>query len=315
MERSVSSVLKQTFQDFELIIIDDASTDGSVDEVLKFNDPRIRLLHRDTPGSGGYAARNLGIKEAMAEWVAFLDADDEWYPEHLSNYYRLINQYPSVTVLGCGYKYRDPDYQLMSNFVDSFHRKNRAKGVHQLSFEDYLNAEVTGVRPLHTSTVCIKRKTLLAVGAFPDGKTKRGGDVDTWFRCIEMAGFMLWSSHIGSIYYRDSVNMVTRTQLLDAMCERDSVRKVLPKYTGNVLKLLKTFSNQRTIDAWRRNTHVTAKTGERNIALKGDLYIECNILKTYFWIAFSFLPEKAYIILEDIYRNSKGLKLIKSMLR
>lgn len=67
VQRSIISVLNQSFSDFELIIIDDAPTDGSLDEIKKFPDPRIRLLHRDKPGPGGYAARNLGVKVAQGE--------------------------------------------------------------------------------------------------------------------------------------------------------------------------------------------------------------------------------------------------------
>jgi len=78
--RSIGSVINQNFTDFELILIDDASADRSLVEMQKFADPRIRILHRDAPGAGGYAARNLGVMEAKAEWVAFLDADDEWLP-------------------------------------------------------------------------------------------------------------------------------------------------------------------------------------------------------------------------------------------
>ena len=78
--RSINSVRSQTFQDFELIIVNDASTDNSLGEVARFKDPRINLYHREKPGPGDYAARNLGIEKAKAEWIAFLDADDEWMP-------------------------------------------------------------------------------------------------------------------------------------------------------------------------------------------------------------------------------------------
>jgi len=93
IHHSISSVLNQTFQDFEIILIDDASTDNSLEEIRKFTDPRIRILNRSEPGPGGYAARNLGIKEANAEWVALLDADDIWYPEHLGTAKGLIDDY------------------------------------------------------------------------------------------------------------------------------------------------------------------------------------------------------------------------------
>src|SRR5690606_35812327 len=62
----------------------DASTDDGVEVVRGFDDPRIKLLHRQTPGPGGYAARNLAIEEATSEWIAFLDADDAWDAGHLA---------------------------------------------------------------------------------------------------------------------------------------------------------------------------------------------------------------------------------------
>ena len=77
LDRSINSVLNQSFKDFELILIDDATTDGSAAKLAGFTDYRIRLLKRSQPGPGGYAARNLGIKESRTNWIAFLDADDE----------------------------------------------------------------------------------------------------------------------------------------------------------------------------------------------------------------------------------------------
>src|SRR5690554_2524745 len=99
--RSINSVLNQSFQDVELIIVCDPSTDNSNAEVAKFTDPRIRVFHRDEPGPGGYAARNLGIKEAKAEWIAFLDADDEWYLDHLAEMKNLFVDFPNVSVMSC----------------------------------------------------------------------------------------------------------------------------------------------------------------------------------------------------------------------
>lgn len=82
IERSIQSVLRQTFADFELIIVDDGSTDGTQDLVRAIKDPRVRLVSMPQNGGPG-AARNLGIREAVADWVAFQDSDDEWLPEKL----------------------------------------------------------------------------------------------------------------------------------------------------------------------------------------------------------------------------------------
>ncbi|MDZ7809373.1 MAG: glycosyltransferase family A protein [Arhodomonas sp.] len=103
LERSIGSVLAQTFRDFELLLIDDASTDSSLDCMQAFVDERIRVFHRDSPGPGGYAARNKGIANARGDWVAFLDADDEWFPYHLEHLVELASEYPRADMLGCSW--------------------------------------------------------------------------------------------------------------------------------------------------------------------------------------------------------------------
>lgn len=284
--RSINSVLNQTWSDFELIVVCDPSTDGSNREVLKFNDPRIRVLYRGEPGPGGYAARNLGIKEGKAEWIAFLDADDEWCPEHLMKMRALIADFPEASVMGCGSEIVSPEASFERQ-CDTYFNKRKERGNHFLSFNEYLKSEVKGMRPLNGITACIKKNILLGVGAFPAGKANRGGDVDTWLRCIERAGGIAWSSHIGAIYYRDSVNMVTRTQRFLAEAERDTVRLLLTRHNNETAELLKKFSNRRTINAWRQN-RINKGQGSFNLAAK--LYLSVDTLRNILLILFSLMP-------------------------
>ena len=80
---AVASILRQTWTDFELLVVDDGSTDGTIEAVKAIDDPRIRTLA--TPRNmGPSGARNVGIREARAEWIAFQDSDDEWLPEKLA---------------------------------------------------------------------------------------------------------------------------------------------------------------------------------------------------------------------------------------
>jgi glycosyltransferase involved in cell wall biosynthesis len=81
--RTVRSVLGQTFRDFEVIVVDDGSTDDTYQKVEEFGDPRISIL-RHTVNRGAQAARNSGLRAARGELVAFLDSDDEWLPTSLS---------------------------------------------------------------------------------------------------------------------------------------------------------------------------------------------------------------------------------------
>jgi glycosyltransferase involved in cell wall biosynthesis len=289
--RALRSVVTQSFEDFEVIVVDDASTDRSVAKAQRFDDRRIRLLQRNTPAPGGYAARNLGISEARGEWVAFLDADDEWFPDHLQRFKILIEVYPSAEVLGCGWELHDPSGLYAEWYPDAYSTRNRGRGAHVLGFDDYLRAELAGARPIWTSIACIKRPLLLDAGGFPDGRTRRGGDVDTWLRCIALAGSMAWSPHVGGVYHRDAVNMVTRTEGFTAVCERETVRDLLPRYRSETRRLLKRFANRRTVGAWKQ----MAATREHRFRLAGKLYWTVNPLRTAFWSLLSSFPASVYL--------------------
>lgn len=101
--RSIQSVLSQTYRDFEVIIVDDASKDNTEDIIKNFYDKRIRYI-RHTENKGGSAARNTGIKLAKGEYIAFLDSDDEWMPEKLEKQMAVIQKTSSdVGVVYTGY--------------------------------------------------------------------------------------------------------------------------------------------------------------------------------------------------------------------
>jgi glycosyltransferase involved in cell wall biosynthesis len=91
IQRSLDSIARQVFQDFEVIVVDDGSTDGGERVVSSYPDDRFRLVSQPNAGPG--AARNRGIAEARADWIAFLDADDEWTPEFLSESLCVAGKY------------------------------------------------------------------------------------------------------------------------------------------------------------------------------------------------------------------------------
>lgn len=99
---SVGSVLAQTFPDWELIAVDDGSTDDTVEALAAFNDPRIRVLQQSNAGVS--SARNRAISEAQSPYLAFLDADDTWAPEFLATMHAALRARADAVLAYCGWQ-------------------------------------------------------------------------------------------------------------------------------------------------------------------------------------------------------------------
>jgi glycosyltransferase involved in cell wall biosynthesis len=94
IEKAIRSVIDQSFSAFELIIVNDGSTDESLEVVEKFKDPRIRLINQENAGVS--KARNNGVEKAENNYISFLDADDYWNPHYLAEMQKLISLYPDA---------------------------------------------------------------------------------------------------------------------------------------------------------------------------------------------------------------------------
>lgn len=96
VKRAIGSVLSQTCQDFEIIVVDDGSKDNSAEHVKEYTDVRIKYYYKDNGGVS--SARNYGIEKAHGVWIIFLDADDEFEPNAFKFFIQLINRYPETKV-------------------------------------------------------------------------------------------------------------------------------------------------------------------------------------------------------------------------
>jgi glycosyltransferase involved in cell wall biosynthesis len=101
ISETLDSVLAQTFTNFEIIIVNDGSTDNGFEIVSQFSDKRIKLFQQQNKGAA--AARNLGIEKATGELIAFLDADDYWYPNHLEELFKLYCDFPNCGIYASRY--------------------------------------------------------------------------------------------------------------------------------------------------------------------------------------------------------------------
>ena len=103
ISETLQSVLEQTFTDFELIIVNDCSTDNSRKEVSKIISEQIKIIeHLENKGLS--ASRNTGIKNATGNFIAFLDADDEWKPDFLATIKSLISTFPEAQLFATNYE-------------------------------------------------------------------------------------------------------------------------------------------------------------------------------------------------------------------
>lgn len=109
--QSLKSVLVQTYTNFEIVVVDDGSTDKSVEEVRSIGDDRIQLLGQSNAGPS--KARNTGVKNSKGDWIVFLDADDELLPDALSIFAEIIVEHQDVDIIDCNrYVRRGNDEQL-----------------------------------------------------------------------------------------------------------------------------------------------------------------------------------------------------------
>lgn len=169
LSTAISSVLNQTYQDFEIIVVDDSSTDNTTELINSFSDSRIKYIRHET-NKGGSAARNTGIKMSSGQYIAFLDDDDEWLPEKLEKQVELLgNSSPKVGSVYTGLLTIDKACgKVLGRSIPS------GKGC-------FIDELIENNRIGTTSTHVLRRECFEEVGLF-DESLPSGQDYDMWIR-------------------------------------------------------------------------------------------------------------------------------------
>ncbi len=200
IQQTLDSVLWQTFQDFEVIIIDDGSTDNSIKVVKQFKDQRIKCFHQSNKGAS--QARNYGVELSNSNWIALLDADDIWYKDHLFQLKETIIQLPKAHVVSNAY-----EIQLHHNFVKqpSYSKTFPSK---RFYVDDYF--EYSCVDSLFwTSSIAFQKQIFDDIGGF-DVTLNTGQDLDLFIRFA--LGYCLgYNSKITLRYNNVTENNLSKT--------------------------------------------------------------------------------------------------------
>lgn len=169
---TIESVLRQTYRNFEIIIVNDGSTDRSLDVVRNIPDPRIRIFSQLNGGVS--VARNHGIEKAEGEYIAFLDADDEWHENYLKSQVDMIGKYPGCGVFACAYEYKDENQTI----TPAVYRGIRFEGQTGI-LDNYFEVASMSAPPIWTSAVVVKKRCFENTGGFMPG-VATGEDLLLW---------------------------------------------------------------------------------------------------------------------------------------
>lgn len=192
--RCLNSVLSQTYSNFEVIIVDDGSTDSSLQIAQTISDSRIKVCHKSH--SGVSSARNWGIKMARGEIVAFLDADDCWLQEFLSEIVTLVNMFPTAEVYATA-PYQNNGKRVSDSLIDMTYKRGW-KGI--IPIIDLFFRCI----PFNSSSVAIQKSTFEKANLF-DEDMKIGEDINMWMRLSLLVPIAYSCTYLSEVF-KDAQN-------------------------------------------------------------------------------------------------------------
>jgi glycosyltransferase involved in cell wall biosynthesis len=248
VREAVESILRQTYDDFELVVIDDGSTDGSGELVSKFTDERIRLVRQSNCGLA--AALNHGIMLARGRYIARMDADDVSDLDRLLRQVDLLNVRPDVAIVGTSFEVIDE-------------RGNHLETFWALPHDEDIRRQLLVRNPFGHGTVMIRKEALLAVGGY---RLVAIEDYDLWIRVLrEYRG-----ANVPDVLYHWRVNpsgMSHGSAAARKIPLHDLVRSIDPEVAGRLPTYRAARRRLREYEVLDRA--VAGKIGQQYVA---DLY-------------------------------------------
>lgn len=194
---TLSSVLAQSVNPHEIIVIDDGSTDGGAQVVSQFESAGVKLITQANLGVS--AARNRGLEVATGDYVAFIDADDLWLPDHLLVLSELVEKWPQAVLVSTSH--------LIKRDGMVYTAKSSLPPGWEGCVKNFFTAFANGLSLVNSSTACVKRGVALELGGFPVG-VKRGEDIILWVR-LALYGVVAHKSVTTAVYNQVADNRST----------------------------------------------------------------------------------------------------------
>ena len=253
--RAIKSVLNQTFRDFELIIVDDGSTDSTKEVVKSFSDDRIVYIKYEK-NRGVAAARNIGIKASRGEYIGLQDSDDEWFPEKLEEIHKVIlkRKFDFIFSYGTIIKNDKPmGYVGKSPWVNKSTEKELIIQIFRNNF-------------IPTQGALIKKEKIMQVGGF-DENLFSASDHDLWMRLIPICNLYFIGKSLFNLYLSENCitsNIKKRIECQLAIFKKN--RNILKKSSESRIAFFLTkqifLSNIYRAAAWdlfnRKNERINA---------------------------------------------------------
>jgi glycosyltransferase involved in cell wall biosynthesis len=303
--RAIESTLHQTIQNFEIIVVDDKSNDEGPAIIKSYHDPRIILIEQEHRGVS--FTRNHGVDLATGNFIAFLDADDEWMPKHLETILRLIEKYPTAGMYATAYKWDThngktqwDDYRFIPD--------PPWEGL----IPDYFKSGAYGYPPVCTSIVVIPKKIFLEKDGFPE-EYSWGEDVDL-FGKIALQYPVAFSWELGGIYHTDDLNQISnRTPPLEEPFTQTAYAAIL---NGNVpsdlIESLREYIAKKELYLAQCNVHVG------NLKAAQIILKQCKTRWFYYekikWILITKIPPPIFFFLRKIRRKLIKIVRIKTFI-
>lgn len=203
IENTLKSVFAQTFEDYEILIIEDCSTDNSLNKISGLIFSKVRIIKHEK-NKGLSASRNTGIANANSEYIAFLDADDIWKSTFLQELKLLIGTYPEAKLFGTNYEetYSESNIILPKNNSDSLEKHSVIPDFFAISL----------AQPLYCpSSFCVHKSVFETIGYYNESITY-GEDVDFNIRANSKFKLAYSTNHLVS-YTASSENQITKSNI------------------------------------------------------------------------------------------------------